>query len=204
MPRKPKLPATIRSEQKKQRIEAAALAAWQMEQGIYNYPPGTHRGRLKEDGTREWNKLELLRVFGHKHDGHADILFEDPHFKRMVEYHRWRSSDPMFRKKVQNQIWAEIADELSLQIYEQVRFHPDSLSYDQKLKTMKLIIDAGVRLGSKEAKRRQDELLSGMKPEERKALIEEQKKNAQRALTDLASMEAALEGADYIEGSADE
>ena len=95
-------------------------------------------------------------------------------------------------------------DELSLQIYEQGRFHPDSLSYDQKLKTMKLIIDAGVRLGTKEAKRRQDELLSGMKPEERKALIEEQKKNAQRALTDLASMEAALEGADYIEGSADE
>lgn len=204
MPPKAKLPAIVREEQRKQRIEAAALAAYRMEQGTYAFPEGTHRGRLKPDGTRDWNKVELLRVFGHKHDGHAEALFGDPHFHRMVEYHRWRGSDPMFRKKVKNQIWAEIADELSLQIYEQVRFHPDALSYEQKLKTMKLIIDAGVRLGSKEAKNRQDELLSGMKPEERKALIEEQKKNAERALTDLASMEAALEGAEYIEGELSE
>jgi len=199
-----KLPAVVREEQKKQRIEAAALAAYQMEQGTYHYPAGTHRGHIKPDGSREWNKMELLRVFGHKHDGHADILFDDPHFMRMVEYHRWRGSDPMFRKKIKNQIWAEVADELSLQIYEQVKFHPDALTYEQKLKTMKLIIDAGVKFASKQSKNRQQELLAGMDEKDRAKLIEEQIREAERKADNLRATKAALEGADYVEGEAEE
>jgi hypothetical protein len=200
MPRKPRLPAVIRDEQKKQRIEMAALAAYQMEQGTYAYPSGVRRGNKNEDGIHGWNKAELQRVFGHQHATHPEQLFDDPHFMRMVEYHRWRGADPMFRKKIQNQIWTEVADEISIQIFERVKFHPDSLSYDQKLKTMKLIIDAGVRLGSKKSREHTNELLSGMKPDERKVLIEEQKQNAEKALTDLNAMAAALEGADYVEG----
>ena len=200
MPRKPRLPAVVRDEQKKQRIEAAALAAYRMEQGTYAFPPGTIRGHKQPDGSHAWNKMELLRVFGHKHDGHGDILFDDPHFMRMVEYHRWRGSDPMFRKKVKNQIWAEVADELSLQIYEQVKFHPDALSYDQKLKTMKLIIDAGVKFASKESRNRQQELLAGMDEKDRAKLINEQIREAERKAENLRATKAALEGADYVEG----
>ncbi len=203
MPRKPKLPATIREEQRLQRLERIALAAWEMENDLYNFPPGTCPGKKLEDGKRAWNKSELLRLYGHKTDGHWEI-FQDPHFIRMVEYHRWRSSDPMFRKKVQNQIWAEIADELSLQVYEKVKFHPDQLTYNDKLKTLKLILDAGVKLRSQDAKNRSNELLAGMDPDERKALVEEQVKHAERALADLKSMNAALDAADYIEGEADE
>ncbi len=202
MPRT-KLPAVVREEQKKQRLEAAALAAYQMEMGTYHFPEGTHRGVKLEDGSRGWNKAEILRVYGHHHSGHPDIVFEDPHFKRMVEYHRWRGSDPMFRKKIQNQVWKEIADEVSLQIYEKVKFSPDSLSYDQKLKTIKLIIDAGVKLGSEKTKDHSTELLEGMNPEERKALLEEQVKHQQLALANLKSLASAYEAGEVIDGEAE-
>jgi hypothetical protein len=202
--RKPRTPAVLREEQRKQRLEAAALAAYQMEQGTYHYPEGAYRGRKKPDGTRDWNKQEILRVYGHKHYGHPDIVFEDEHFKRSLEYQRWRGSDPLFRKKVQGRIWAEIADELSLRIYEQVKFRPLELSYEQVLKTMKLILDAGLKFSSEKSKDIAGELLGDIDPKAREALLEEQEKEYKRKADQTRSLRRAYQAGDVIEGELSE
>lgn len=190
---KAKTPATQRREQRLQRIEDVAFAAYQMETGNYPYPKGIPRGHKKPDGTHDWNKQELLRLFGWEHSNDAGPLINDPHFQRMLEYHRWRGSDPMFRKKVQNTIWREIGEELSMQIYEQVKFHPDKLSYDQKLKTIKLIVDAGVKLASEKTKNKADELLGALDERERAALMDEQRAALERQLRDLDSLGKAVD-----------
>jgi len=188
-----KTPAVQRQEQKLQRLEDVAFAAYQMERGEYPYPKGVPRGHKKPDGTHDWNKKELMRLYGWGNSQKYASVLEDPHFLRMLEYHRWRGSDPTFRKKVQNTIWREIGEELSLQVYEQVKFHPDKLSYDQKLKTIKLIVDAGIRLASEKTKNKADELLDGLKPHERALLMDEQRKALERQLRDLDSLEQAVE-----------
>ena len=188
-----KTPAAQRQEQKLQKLEDVAFAAYQMERGEYPYPKGVPRGHKKPDGTHDWNKKELMRLYGWGNSQKYASVLEDPHFLRMLEYHRWRGSDPTFRKKVQNTIWREIGEELSLQVYEQVKFHPDKLSYDQKLKTIKLIVDAGIRLASEKTKNKADELLDGLKPHERALLMDEQRKALERQLRDLDSLEQAVE-----------
>ena len=188
-----KTPAAQRQEQKLQKLEDVAFAAYQMERGEYPYPKGVPRGHKKPDGTRDWNKKELMRLYGWEDSQNYASVLENPHFLRMLEYHRWRGSDPTFRKKVQNTIWREIGEELSLQVYEQVKFHPDKLSYDQKLKTIKLIVDAGIRLASEKTKNKADELLDGLKPHERALLMDEQRKALERQLRDLDSLEQAVE-----------
>jgi hypothetical protein len=184
----------VKKEQKLQRLEDVAYAAYQMETGKYPYPKGVPRGHKKPDGTHDWNKQELLRLFGWEHSSNCEAVLEDPHFKRMLEYHRWRGEDPTFRKKVENTIWREIGEELSMQIYEKVRFHPDTLSYDQKLKTIKLIVDAGIKLNSPKVKDKTDELLGALDDREREALLAEQRKDLQRQLIELDSKERAIEG----------
>ncbi len=187
-----KTPSVVRKEQRLQRIEAVAYAAYQMETGTYPYGPGMRRGHKKPDGTHDWNKQELLRIYGTHCKDFAPIA-NDPHFQRMLEYHRWRGSDPTFRKKVQNAIWREIGEELSLQIYEKVKFHPDSLSYDQKLKTIKLIVDAGIKLASPKVKDKTDELLGALDEREREALMAEQRRELERQLRELDSRDQAIE-----------
>ena len=204
MPRKPRLPATVKEEQRKQCIEQAAIAAYRMEQGKYAYPPGVPRGHKKPDGTHEWNKSELLRVFGHKHPTHPEALFDDPHFWRMVEYQRWRGSDPMFRMKVQNQVWHEIGSEVSMSIYERVKFRREAMSLSDEIKIMRLIVDAGIRLGSKDAKNRSNELLAGMNDEDRARLLKEQEHNAEQTLLATRRLRLANEGANEVEGELDE
>ena len=188
-----KTPAVQRREQRLQKLENVAYAAYQMERGEYPYPKGVRRGLKKPDGTHDWNKHELMRVFGWEHSGNQDAVLKDEHFLRTLEYHRWRGSDPMFRKKVQNTIWREIGKELSLQVYEQVKFHPDQLSYDQKLKTIKLIVDAGVKLASEKTKNKAEELLGTLDERERAVLMDEHRKSLQRQLRDLDSLEAAVD-----------
>ena len=188
-----KTPAAQRQEQKLQKLEDVAFAAYQMERGEYPYPKGVPRGHKKPDGTHDWNKKELMRLYGWGNSQKYASVLEDPHFLRMLEYHRWRGSDPTFCKKIQNTIWREIGEELSLQVYEQVKFHPDKLSYDQKLKTIKLIVDAGIRLASEKTKNKADELLDGLKPHERALLMDEQRKALERQLRDLDSLEQAVE-----------
>ena len=194
MARSQKTPATVKREQRLQRLENCAYAAYQMETGKYPYPPGTPRGHKKPDGTPDWNKTELLRIFGWEHGQDTAAVVEDPHFLRMLEYHRWRGSDPTFRKKVQNTIWREIGEELSMQIYEKVKFHPESLTYDQRLKTIKLIIDAGIRLALPKVKDKTDELLGTLDNREREALITEHRQDLQRQLVELNSKALAVEG----------
>lgn len=194
MATKTKTPAAIKKEQRLQKLEDVAYAAFQMETGAYNYPKGVPRGHKKPDGTHDWNKQELMRVYGWPNSQNFAAILDDPHFRRMLEYHRWRSSDPTFRKKVQNSIWREIGEELSLQVYEKVKFHPDTLSYDQKLKTIKLIVDAGIKLASPKVKDKTDELLGALDDDERAALLEEQRKDLQRQLVELNSKELAIEG----------
>jgi len=194
MARPTKTPAVVKKEQRLQRLEDVAYAAFQMETGQYPYAKGVPRGYKKPDGTRDWNRQELMRVYGWPNSQNYAGVLEDPHFKRMLEYHRWRASDPTFRKKVQNTIWREIGEELSMQIYEKVRFHPDQLSYDQKLKTIKLIVDAGIRLASPKVKDKTDELLGALDDREREALLAEQRSDLERQLSELASKAQAIEG----------
>jgi hypothetical protein len=189
-----KTPAVVLKEQRLAKLEAVAYAAWQMEQDSYPYPKGANRGHLKPDGGHEWNKQELMRLFGWPKSQNYAAVLDDPHFVKMLEYCRWRGSDPTFRKKVQNTIWREIGEEVSLQVYEMVKFHPEKLSYDQKLKTIKLIVDAGIRLASPKVKDKTDELLGALDERERDALIAEQRKELQRQLVELGSLEQALEG----------
>jgi hypothetical protein len=193
MPRPSKTPAVLKREQRAQRLEDVAFAAYQMERGEYPYAKGVPRGHKKPDGTRDWNRQELMRVYGWPNSQNYAAVLEDPHFLRTLEYHRWRGSDPMFRKKVQNTIWREIGEELSMQVYEQVKFHPDKLSYDQKLKTIKLIVDAGVKLASEKTKNKADELLGALDERERQALVDEHRKSLERQLRDLDSLEQAVE-----------
>jgi hypothetical protein len=183
----------VKKEQRLARLEDCAYAAWQMETGNYPYAKGVPRGRKKPDGTHDWNQKELLRVFGWEGAKDPTPIITDPHFLRMLEFHRWRNSDPTFRKKVQNTIWREIGEELSLQIYEQVKFHPDQLNYEQKLKTIKLIVDAGIKLASPKTKDKADELLGALDERERKLLMDEQRKALERQLADLGSMEQAID-----------
>ena len=188
-----KTPAVQRKEQRLQKLEDLAFAAYQMETGSYPYPKGTPRGHKKPDGTHDWNKKELMRLFGWEGSQNYDALLKDEHFLRTLEYHRWRGSDPTFRKKVQNTVWREIGEELSLQIYEQVKFHPDKLSYDQKLKTIKLIVDAGIKLASPKVRDKTDELLGALDEREREALLDEHRESLQRQLRDLDSLEKAVD-----------
>lgn len=195
MPGKSKTPAALKREKRLQKLEDVAFAAYQMERGEYPYPPGARRGNRNPDGSHGWNKQELMRIYGWPNSQNFDAVLKDPHFLRTLEYHRWRGSDPMFRKKVQNTIWREIGEELSMQIYEQVRFHPDSLTYEQKLKTIRLIVDAGVKLASPKVRDKTEELLGTLSEDERNLLIEEQRRELERQLKELESKELAIEGA---------
>jgi len=192
---KTKTPAVLKEQQRQQRLEDCAYAAYQMENGDYPYPKGIPRGHKKPDGTHDWNRQELMRLFGWPHSQKYASVIEDPHFKKTLEYHRWRGSDPTFKKKIEDHVMELTVKELFLQVYEQVTFHPDTVSYDQKLKTIKTYIDCGLRLNDRAMQDRTEELLSTLDERERAVLVAEQRKELERQLDGLQSLGLAVEGA---------
>jgi len=192
---KTKTPATVKREQRLQRLEDVAYAAYQMETGTYPYPKGVPRGHKKPDGTHDWNKNELLRLFGWEHSGRSEAITEDPHFLRTLEWHRWRGSDPTFRKRIRNETSCRTMELIMDANYEQMLKRPESVSISGRMRIFDSYVKAGVQIEKQKMKDKTDELLGECDEKDREALFAEQRKDLQRQLRDLDSKEQAIEGA---------
>ena len=95
-------PTTRRNREKREMgVESAAIAYVQMENGEYKYSDGA-RKQKNEDGSPDINGRELMRRAGYSPgslDHFPDYLATDEHFWELVELHRIRRTDPMFRKE---------------------------------------------------------------------------------------------------------
>ena len=151
-PKPAKLPRGRKTQAKEakklQGREAAAIAYVQMKHGEYRYPEGAYR--LKdEDGNPDINKRELMRRAGYSPgslDHFDDYLAADDRFWELVELHELRRTDPMFRREQENQLWQALGGEALRNLYEALYYFPHSLSTEQHIKIVKLILDAGITL----------------------------------------------------------
>lgn len=127
---------SLSAEKKLMGVEAAAIAAVQMENGEYKYS-GTARKRKTEDGEPTWNKFELMRRAGYSEGSlyhFEEMLGSNEDFHRFVELHRLRRTDPMFRKDKEHLLWVEIGNEALRNLYEKLFYYPHSLSTEQLIK----------------------------------------------------------------------
>jgi hypothetical protein len=191
---KKKTPAVVRKESRLAKLEAIAYDAYLMELGKYPYPPGVPRGHKKPDGTHDWNKTELMRRFGWENSGNQEAVLEDEHFIKALEFHRWRGSDENFRKKVHGGIWDEIGENASWELAYRVKVNSKSMSTTELLKIMDTYIK-GKQMGpAPDTRNKTDELLGTLDERERQVLMDEQKKSLERQLTELKSLEMAIDG----------
>ena len=151
-------------EAKLQGLEAAAIAYVQMENGAYKYGENVRR-RYNEDGTPDVNKRELMRRAGYAPgslDHFDEYLGDCQPFWELVELHRLRRTDPMFRREQESQLWQALGGEALRNLYERLFYSPHSMSTEQHLKIVKLILDAGITLNK----------LGGPAPEKSKGLLD--------------------------------
>lgn len=186
-----KTTAMVKAERRRQKLEDLAFAAFQMERGEYPYPKGVPRGPKKPDGTYDWNKKELARLYGWKNSGNYLQLFDDPVFKQALEYHRWRASDPQFRKRVKNQVGTLTLELAFDAIYEKLMFHSEDLKLKDYLNVIKTYVDAGIKMQPKKVNDKTQELLGAVSEEEREVLIEEQRKYLEQQMERLDSIDSA-------------
>lgn len=178
-------------EKKMQGLEAAAIAYVQMENGEYRYPEGAYR-RKDEDGNPDVNKRELMRRAGYSPGSlnkFDEYMAEDERFWELVELHRLRRTDPMFRREHENQLWTALGGEALRNIYETLFYYPHTLTTEQHIKIVKLILDAGItlqKLGG-DKPNRTAELLGSMEDEDRERIMKDYK---QKLLKDLEEVEA--------------
>lgn len=180
-----------KNEKKLQGLEAAAIAYVQMENGEYRYPEGANR-LSDEDGNPQPNKRELMRRAGYgpgSLDHFDDYVATNDRFWELVELHRLRRTDPMFRREQENQLWTALGGEALRNIYETLFYYPHSLTTEQHIKIVKLILDAGItlqKLGG-DKPNRTAELLGSMEDEDRERIMKDYK---QKLLKDLEEVEA--------------
>lgn len=185
-------------------VEAAAIAYVQMVHGEYRYPEGARR-QYNEDGTPGVNGRELMRRAGYSPgswDHCEEYLFSQDEFWQFVELYEVRRTDPMFRRDRESQLWSTIGNEALRNLYEQVMYYPHSLTIDQHIRLVKLILDAGVTMGKMggEQESKTDNLLSSITDDDkRKKLLDGYKKNLEKELENLESLERAHEGANLKE-----
>jgi hypothetical protein len=190
----------LKTERKRMAVEAAAIAYVQMENGEYRYSEGTKRQWL-EDGSPTINKSELMRRAGYspgswKH--FDDYLATQDEFWELVELHRLRRTDPMFRREQESALWLELGGEALRNLYERLYYSPHSLSTEQHIKIVKLILDAGItfqKLGEG-PKNKTSKLLDTLEPESRKKAMDGYEDKLRKELEDLESLKKAHNAAD--------
>jgi hypothetical protein len=95
-------------------------------------------------------------------DHFDDYMGNREDFWELVELHRMRRTDPMFRREQESQLWQELGGEALRNLYERIYYAPHSLSTEQHIKIVKLILDAGITLNK----------LGGPKPQKTKSLLD--------------------------------
>lgn len=187
-------------EKKLQGLEAAAIAYVQMENGEYRYPEGAYRS-FNEDGTPSINKRELMRRAGYAPgslDHFDEYVSEDENFWELVELHRLRRTDPMFRREQENQLWQALGGEALRNLYEALYYFPHSLTVEQHIKIVKLILDAGItlqKLGGDKPNKTAD-LLKTIDDEKREEIMKGYKEKLLKDLEEVESIEKAHKAAD--------
>lgn len=207
---KPGLPAPVKSkaakyrtqklEKQKMLLESAAMAFVLMENGEYRYPEGTYRS-FNEDGSPGVNKRELMRIAGYavgSQDHFDEYLAPQDEFWKLVELYRIRRTDPLFAPGSEGERWAEVGNESLKYIYEQVKYLPHSLSIEQHIKIVKLILDAGVSFSKigKDSQSKTGELLSGLTADKRESIMSGYEANLRKELNELEALRRAHQAAD--------
>jgi hypothetical protein len=203
----PKVPARQRGrntatkrEIKRQGLEAAAIAYVQMENGDYRYPEGSRR-EFGVDGQQVPNQREVMRRAGYAPgsiDHFEDYLATQDEFWELVELHRLRRTDPMFRKDQEGEVWSEIGSESLKFLYEKVKYSPHSLTVTEHIKVLTTIIDAGIsfkKYGSNEPSKAVS-LLGDMDEDKRTKLMNDYEKNLTTELEALEKLKMANRAVD--------
>lgn len=204
-PRKRGRPSGRTKEKAKLGMEAAAIAYVQMENCDYKYPEGAR----KQHGTHPVlyngiNKRELMRRAGYATgslDNFDRYLGAQDEFWELVELHRLRRTDPMFRKEQESQLWTAIGGEALRNLYERLFYAPHSMSTEQHLKIVKLILDAGItlqKLGG-EKQNKTEGLLASLDPEQRTKYMKGYEESLRAELAQVEALGKASNAADREE-----
>lgn len=200
-PRRTRGRKSTKAEARDQGLESAAIAYVQMKNGDYKYGENVRR-QWDEEGNPEINKKELMRRAGYSPgslDHFDEYLGIQDKFWELVELHEMRRTDPMFRKEQESHVWAVIGGEALRNLYERVFYAPHSLSTEQHLKILKLILDAGIsmnKLGSKEQSKSKG-LLDGIDDEgKRNELLKGYANSLRNELEDVEALTLAHKAAD--------
>lgn len=181
-------------------IEIAALAYVAMENDSYTYA----QKNMKPVPPNKINKKELLRLAGYSPTvGTYDFektLGKKAEFWQLIELYRIRRADPMFRKEQQKILIGEIANKLSLELYEAIFYYPHSISFKDKLTALKTIVDLGYRVNEpKPESGRTDALLAKLKPEARQEALAGIEENLRDQLSEVSALKSAHLAADAEE-----
>lgn len=187
-------------EKRMQGLEAAAIAYVQMENGDYKYPEGARRQK-NPDGSPDINTRELMRRAGYgpgSLDHFPDYVATDERFWELVELHRLRRTDPMFRREQESQLWRELGGEALRNLYERIFYSPHSLSTEQHIKIVKLILDAGITLNKLggEAPERTKGLLDSLDPEARTKAMKGYEESLRTELNNIEALKRAHKAVD--------
>jgi hypothetical protein len=191
----------VKREKKKQGTEAAAIAYVQMENNEYRYPEGA-RKQHNADGTPAVNTREVMRRAGYAPgsiDHFDDYLGSTDEFWELVELHRLRRTDPMFRKDQESGVWAEIGSESLKYLYERVKYSPHSLSVAEHIKVLTTILDAGInfkKYGDTEPSKAASLLADIEDEDKRNKLIGDYEKNLTVELEAVERLKMAHRAAD--------
>jgi len=212
------LPAVVKKERRDALLEFAAFCAVQMENGEYQYADNEYRVYERDedgnmlyfpDGRRKetWNKTVLLKCAGFSTtDEHfKERVGEKPEFQKMVAYHRRRRIDPSFTKDKVDKLWAETTSEIVIQMAEQLKYSPESISFSEKTRALKVLLDgaiAGAKL-NKAGRKTLEGIMGDMPLAERRKLMEERHKEEMKKLYKEFDNDMAEEVAITIDGSGD-
>lgn len=185
-----------------QGMEAAAIAYVQMENGEYRYPPGGMR-QYDDDHNPIPNKRELMRRAGYSPgslDHFDDYLGNQDNFWELVELHRLRRTDPMFRREQESQLWQALGGEALRNLYEKLFYYPHSLTTEQHIKIVKLILDAGItlqKLGGEKPNKAAD-LMKTIDEDKRAGIMKGYKEKLLKDLAEVESIEKANNAVDMM------
>jgi hypothetical protein len=183
-------------------MEAAAIAYVQMENADYKYAEGTR----KQSGDHPVlyngiNKRELMRRAGYSVGSldHFDVyLGAKEEFWELVELHRLRRTDPMFRREQESQLWQALGGEALRNLYERIFYAPHSLSVEQHIKVVKLILDAGITLNKLggDAPEKTKGLLATLDPAQRTEAMKGYQESLRKELEEVEALQRANSAAD--------
>ena len=180
----------LKAERKKMLTEAGALAYVQMKHGDYRYPSDARRGWKNADGERI-NKAEIMRRAGYRGtslEKFGEFLENDEYFNQCVELFEIRYSDPMFSKEKEGELFKEVGNEALRNIYETLAYAPHSISIDQHVKIVKLVLDAGITFAKlkTEEESKAEKLLATIKdPKKKQALLDNYRSKLEGELKEL-------------------